>query len=116
MHPSVEQCLGILNTKRRAASTLKVARHDLTHFITWWKSQRRRTFDPILLRHKDPRDWRISRQRNDGAAPATINRGLASLRGYFRWATTCQLVPENPAIGVNDIPTEPLSPRSLPSR
>lgn len=115
MHPSVEQYLEILHTKRRAASTLKVVRHDLTHFITWWESQWRRTFDPALLRHEDLRDWRVSRQRDDGAAPATINRGLASLRGYFRWATSCHLLPENPAIGVEDVPTEPLSPRSLPT-
>lgn len=99
MHPSVEQYLEILHTKRRAASTLKVVRHDLTHFSTWWESQWRRTFDPALLRHEDLRDWRVSRQRNDGAAPATINRGLASLREYFRWATSCHLLPENPAIG-----------------
>jgi len=114
MHPSVEQYLEVLHTKRRTASTLKVVRHDLTHFITWWESQRRRTFDPALLRHEDLRDWQVSRQRNDGAAPATINRGLASLRGYCRWATSCHLLPENPAMGVEDIPAEPLAPRSLP--
>jgi hypothetical protein len=34
MHPSVEQYLEVLHTKRRTASTLKVVRHDLTYFIT----------------------------------------------------------------------------------
>ena len=86
MHPSLEQYLAALHTKRRAPATLKVVRHDLTHFITWWEHKRGRSFDPALLRHEDLRDWRVSRQRDDGAAPATINRGLASLRGYCRWA------------------------------
>ncbi|SRR6266571_3396057 len=115
MQPSVEQYMEVLHKKRRTASALKVVRHDLTHFITWGECQWRRTFDPALLRHEDLCDWRISRQRNDGTAPATINRGLASLRSYCRWATFCLLLPENPAIGVENVPTEPLAPRSLPA-
>lgn len=114
MHPSIEQYLEILHTKRRAPATIKVIRHDLAHFIVWWESTRRRTFDPVLLRHEDLRDWRVARQRDDGAAPATINRGLASLRGYCRWALAGHLLLENPMTDVKDVQTEPLAPRSLP--
>jgi site-specific recombinase XerC len=32
MHSSLEQYLEFLHTKRRAPATLKVIRHDLTHF------------------------------------------------------------------------------------
>lgn len=115
MHPSIEQYLESLRIKRRAPGTLKVVRQDLTHFVMWWEHTRRRTFDPALLRHEDLRDWQANRQRVDGAAPATINRGLASLRGYCRWATACHLLLENPALEIKDVPTEPLSPRSLPT-
>jgi site-specific recombinase XerD len=94
---------------------MRVIRQDLTHFVAWWESTRRRTFDPALLRHEDLHDWRMARQRDDGAAPATINRGLASLRGYCRWALARHLLLENPATEVKDVPTEPLSPRSLPA-
>ncbi len=87
----------------------------MIHFITWRESQRRRTFDPVLLRQEDLRDWRMDRQREEGAAPATINRGSASLRGYCRWATSCNLLIENSAIGVEDVPTEPLAARPLPA-
>lgn len=76
---------------------------------------RRRTFDPALLRHEDLRDWRLVRQRDDGAAPATINRSLASLRGYCQWATLAHLLTENPATDIEDVPTDPLAPRSLPT-
>lgn len=115
MHSSLEQYLEFLRTKRRTPATLKVIRHDLTHFIVWWESTRRRTFDPALLRHEDLCDWRMARQRDDGVAPATINRGLASLRGYCRWALARHLLLENPATEVKDVPTEPLAPRSLPA-
>ena len=115
MHASLEQYLEALHTKRRAPATLKVVRQDLTHFIAWWEQTRRRTFDPMLLRHEDLRDWRLARQRDDGAAPATINRSLASLRGYCQWATLAHLLTENPAIDIEDVPTDPLAPRSLPT-
>jgi Phage integrase, N-terminal SAM-like domain len=114
MYPSIEQYLEFLHDKRRTPATLKVIRHDLARFVTWWESTRRRTFDPTLLRHEDLRDWRAVRQRDDGAAPATINRGLASLRGYCRWALAGHLLVENPMTDVKDVPTEPLAPRSLP--
>jgi len=115
LHPSLEQYLEVLHTKRRAPATLKVVRQDLTHFIVWWEHTRRRTFDPVLLRHEDLRDWRLVRQRDDGAAPATINRGLASLRGYCQWATLYHLLTENPARDIEDVPTDPVAPRSLPA-
>ena len=57
MHPSIEQYLEALHMKRRTPATLKVIRHDLTHFVAWWESNRQRTFDPAFLRHEDLRDW-----------------------------------------------------------
>ncbi len=115
MHSSLEQYLEVLHAKRRAPATLKVVRQDLTHFIAWWEQIRQRTFDPALLRHEDLRDWRLARQWDDGAAPTTINRSLASLRGYCQWATLAHLLTENPAIEIDDVPADPLAPRSLPT-
>src|SRR6266852_3056378 len=115
MNSSIEQYLESLHTKRRAPATMKVIRHDLAHFVAWWESHRCRPFDLALLRYEDLRDWRSVRQRDYGVAPATINRGLASLRGYCRWALARHLLLENPATEVNDVPTEPLAPRSLPT-
>src|ERR1051326_7458630 len=97
MHQSIDEYLEFLHTKRRALATLKVVRHDLAHFVAWWEGTRQRSFDPALLRHEDLRDWRVARQRDDGAAPATINRGLASLRGYSRRGHAPHLLLGNPA-------------------
>ena len=72
MHPSIEQYLEFLHTKRRAPATLKVVCQDLAHFVARWEGTRQRAFDPALLRYEDLRDWRVARQRDDGAAPATM--------------------------------------------
>ena len=98
IHPSVEQYLEFLHAKRFTARTLNVVRYDLTRLIRWRESQQR-TFDPPLLRYDDLHNWRMARRRDDGAVFATINRGLASLRGYCQWATACHLLVENPTIG-----------------
>jgi site-specific recombinase XerD len=115
MHGSIGQYLLALEQKRRSPLTLKAVRQDLTHFVTWWEARRARSFSPAFLLHRDVLDWRAERQRQDGAAPATINRALASLRGYCTWATKCGLMPENVAVDVPAITTSALSPRGLPS-
>src|SRR5262249_49125107 len=115
MHSSIEQYLAFLHTKRRAPATVKSVCHDLAYFAAWWEGAQQRTFDPALLRHEDLRNWRLARQRDDGAAPTTINRGLASLRGYCSFALAHHLLLENPMTGVKEVPTESLSPRSLPA-
>ncbi len=73
------------------ARTLNVVRYDLTRLIKWRESQQR-TFDPPRLWYDDLHNWRMARLRDDGAVFATINRGLASLRGYCQWATACHLL------------------------
>jgi site-specific recombinase XerD len=115
MHDSVDQYLASLLANRRSPLTIKAARQDLIRFMTWWEAQYQRPFDPALLLDHDLGDWVLLRQQNDGAAPATINRGLAALRGYSAWAHRAGLMTENPAAAIADVPTAPLAPRSLPT-
>jgi integrase/recombinase XerC len=114
MHASVERYLTTLAAQRRSPHTLRAVRLDLVRFVAWWEATRRRTFDPALLRQPDLLDWRRARQVDDGAAPATINRALASLRGYATWALAAGLLAENPALDVSPVPAEALAPRGLP--
>jgi site-specific recombinase XerD len=65
---------------------------------------------------RDLRAWKQQRQQIDGAAPATINRGLSTLRQFCTWAIEQQLIATNPAIGIEDVPSTPLAPRSLPDQ
>jgi site-specific recombinase XerD len=104
-----------LAERRKSPYTLRAARQDLSQFVTWWQHHAARPFDPALLLDTDLRDWRRARQQQDGAAPATINRALSTLRGYCAWAVTTGLMSESAARDIEDVPTPELSPRGLPS-
>jgi integrase/recombinase XerC len=114
MHASIADYLTHLANKGRSPLTMKAARGDLTGFATWWETQRDRPFDAVLLRESDLHAWRLARQKEDGAAPATINRALATIRAYCDWAKQTGLIPDNPAADIKAIPTGQAVPKSLP--
>lgn len=114
MHDSIVAYLDTLHQRRRSPHTIRAARQDLTQFVTWWEQHAGRPFDPALLLDTDVRDWRLARQRDDGAAPATINRALSTLRGYCGWALAAGLMREHAAADVDDVATPTLAPRALP--
>jgi integrase/recombinase XerC len=115
MHETITAYLAMLTERRKSPHTLRAARQDLTQFVSWWERQNGRPFDPVLLLDSDLRDWRRARQQDDGAAPATINRALSTLRGYCAWAVAAGLMTEHAARDIEDVPTAELSPRGLPA-
>ncbi|MEN9936337.1 MAG: hypothetical protein RLZZ387_2916 [Chloroflexota bacterium] len=113
-HPSIATYLDTFATTHTPA-TVRAARRDLTQFAAWWEQRRDRAFDPALLRDTDLAAWRIARQRDDGAAPATINRAIAALRAYGAWLAATDLTTENPAASLAILPLPPAAPKALPA-
>ena len=113
MHVSIQNYLNILGDRHLSQHTLKAVRCDLNGFVAWWERCYQRNFDPAYLRGSDLQTWRISRQKEAGLAPATINRALVSLRGYCSWTTKLGLCVDNVAVGIKPVLTSPLAPRSL---
>lgn len=95
-------------------ATRRAARADLASFAGWWADQRGRSFDPSQLLAKDVAAWVRHRQADQERKPATINRGLSSLRRFGAWLVAEGLLAESPAQGVHDLPLEARGPRSLP--
>ncbi len=112
----LEQYLASLATTGKSRATQRAVRSDLTQFCTWWVRTHQRPFDLTHVLERDLRVWKAARQQVDGAAPATINRGLSTLRRVCAWAVEQKRLLENPAKGIEDIPSTPLSPRSLPDQ
>jgi site-specific recombinase XerD len=115
MHTSISGYLSALTDKGRSPLTVKAARGDLLGFAAWWESRFSRPFDPALLRTSDLQTWRLARQKDDAAAPATINRALVTLRAHCDWAKHAGLITENPVEEIKAIPTSQPVPKSLPA-
>ena len=111
---AVDRYVNLLNERGVSPATRKAVRSDLSHLAHWWEARYHRAFDPSLLVERDLRAWKAARQKDDGAAPSTINRGLSTVRRFCAWAVEEGCLSENPAATVADVPTEPASPRSLP--
>ena len=97
-------------------ATQWAVRSDLVQFCTWWEEKRQQSFDVAQVIDCDVRDWKQQRQHVDGAAPATINRNLSTLRQFFAWTVKQHFLSENPTTGIEDILSTPLAPRSLPDQ
>jgi site-specific recombinase XerD len=82
MHTSISSYLTSLADEGCSPLTIKAARGDLLGVATWWETRLSRPFDPALLRASDLQTWWLARQKDDAAAPATINRALVTLRAY----------------------------------
>lgn len=112
----LERYLASLMTAGKAPATSRAIRSDLAQFCAWWEQVHQRPFDLTQVVERDLRAWKAFRQQEEGAAPATINRGLSTVRRVFSWAIEQRLVRENPVREVPDIPAMPVSPRSLPDQ
>lgn len=112
----LEQYLASLATAGKSRATERAMRSDLTQFCTWWTRRHQRPFNLTHVLERDVRTWKMARQQEDGAAPATINRGLSTLRRVCSWAIEQKRLSENPTKGIEDIPSTSLSPRSLPDQ
>ena len=108
--PILEQYLAQLVTTGKSPATQRAARSDLLQFCNWWERTRLRPFDLTQVGERDLRVWKLVRQQDEGAAPATINRGLSTLRRLCAWAVKQRLLSENPTREVPDIPSTPISP------
>jgi integrase/recombinase XerC len=93
----------------------RAARSDLVGFVRWWETKHRRPFEPQLWLAKDCDAWLRHRQDVDACQPATINRGMASLRRFGGWLLAEHLVTENPAQGCVGVPLAAAPPKALPA-
>lgn len=107
--------------EREALATASVRNYvsDLSHFIAWyeqWTSQAagdggvlfvpREITTEVLLRYRDVLQKREQK-------PASINRALLSLKRYFHWAYSQQLVSADPSVPIKLVGEPSAPPRQL---
>jgi integrase/recombinase XerC len=108
--------LAALVVRGVSLATQRASRSDLVQFCRWWETRHQQPFELSQVVDRDMRQWKLQRQQVDGVAPATINRGLSTLRQFCAWAIEEKLIAENPTTGIEDVPSTSLAPRSLPDQ
>lgn len=116
--PIPEITVFLTELRRREASehTLAAYRRDLTAFAAWFAGHVGQDFALAAVTPTDVRDFRTHLRDAQHRRPATINRKLAALRSFFRWATAVGLRADNPLATVKDVREEPRAPRWFPKR
>jgi len=92
IHPVMKEYLDYLDSVRgESARTLEAYRRDLAHFAGYCSS---RGIDPALANPYEVQGF-VARLSFERAAPASINRRLSSVRGFFRWLLRNVKTPQN---------------------
>jgi site-specific recombinase XerD len=79
----------------KSPHTVKAYSQDLTAFARWFEQTNGEDFSPRVIDPRDIQDYK-GHLMVRGRAPATINRRLIALRGFFRWAKQEGLAGGNP--------------------
>ena len=102
INTTIDQYQEHLTKVGKSAHTVKAYSHDVAAFIRWYEPTTGETFDPRAV---DPREIQAYRGYlvRQGRKPATINRRLIALRGFFRWAVQKGLATESPFEAIEKI-------------
>src|SRR4051812_14523580 len=108
--------LGELARREAASNTVASYRQDLALFARWFEGANGEACSAAAVTPTDIRECRAYLQSVERRAPATINRKLAALRAFFRWAHATRRVTESPTEAVKGVQGEPAAARWLDKR
>src|SRR4051812_9628255 len=108
--------LNELARQEAAANTVASYRADLALFARWFDATNGEAFSAAAVTPTDIREYRSYLQNVERRAPATINRKLAALRAFFRWAHGTKRVVESPTAAVKGVQGEPAATKWLDKR
>ncbi len=112
----VERFLKDLERQETSPRTRASYRLDLVHFFRWFAQTVSEPPTPEAVTPTDVREYRGYLVNVERRQPATVNRRLAALRRFFRWARATGLVKELPTENVKGVASSPRAPRWLEKR
>jgi integrase/recombinase XerC len=105
------------NDQDRGELTVKAYLADLHSFIMWWQQTHGdRRFDLIAVTPTDIRDYRSRLTTVDRQKTSSVNRRLAALRTFYKWAMLHDMVRRSPLAGLKMDRQQKAAPRWLESR
>jgi integrase/recombinase XerD len=112
----VDQFLTRLAQEEAAAKTVANYKSDLGLFARWFRDTTGEDFAAAAVTPTDLRDYRAFLLTAKRSSPATVNRHLAALKRFFRYALAMGWVAEDPTAVVKGIATVPVAPKALAKR
>lgn len=93
--------------------TISAYCQDMVLFSSWFEQSNGQSLTPQNLTSIDVREYKQWLLLNKKLRPATINRKIASIRMFARWAVDSKQITYNPISGVKRIAEQKLSPKWL---
>lgn len=112
----VDRFLEDLERQEASPRTRISYRLDLLHFFRWFEQTVGDASTPEAVTPTDVREYRGHLLTVERRQPATVNRRLAALRRFFRWAKAMGLAQELPTENVKGVTSSPRAPRWLEKR
>jgi site-specific recombinase XerD len=113
VHTTFKRFESELARQDKSAATQRGYLSDLRDFAAWVEQTYGEPFDPRRLVREDVRAYRSHLLTVRRQKPATINRKLASLGSFCRWAVAEGLLESDPSTGVEGVSQVQPPPRAL---
>ncbi len=112
----IDRFLTYIECERRYSPlTLRNYKRDLDLFLQWLGVSEGETFDPTDITHHTIREWIVERMDSGVVAAVTLNRELSTLRSFFRWAHSNELISRNPTQGIRALKCTKKLPTFIPA-
>jgi site-specific recombinase XerD len=109
MNDHLNNFMSYLESRDRSSHTTQAYKLDLRQFCQWFEQVNDDEMHPHLITPTDLREFKHHLIQDEQLKPATINRKLASLRAFLKWAVgegTIESVPRMPQ-GVEQVQSAP---------
>ena len=113
MHPAVRRWLDDLSREGKSEKTIRAYESDLRLFARWFEESYAQSFDPSSVIPRDIADYKAHLLTVRRASPSTVNRKLAALSRFFKWAVSQGYARTDATEGVRGLRKERLKPRAL---
>ena len=113
MTDMVENWVIHLEKQGKSEATIKAYRVGVQHFIRWLETNGEGPIDPTAVIARDLRDWIADQQTVDKAKPTTINRRLAAVSQFFKWAVKKGHTASDPTESIEGLRLERRRPKAL---
>ena len=95
----------------RSSHSIRAYLADVRQFAAWFAHHAQTPFAPAAVSEDDVIAWRDHLAAS--AMPATVNRKLAALATFYRWASIARLVKADPTVHVKGVAQQPVAPKAL---